>query len=79
MDLLKLLKILLNANGINFLNIIEQIKTELLWNSLIFELYKDRLSVNLSEIDEQLKLIQNKKELDEYLISEIIIKSVPKR
>ena len=66
------------ANGINFSNIIDRIQTELLWNSLIFELYKDRLTINLKEIDEQLKLIQNKKEVEEYLISEIIIKSVPK-
>ena len=29
-----------------------------------------------NEIDEQLKLIQNKKEIEEYLISEIIIKPV---
>lgn len=65
------------ANGIPFSNIVEQMKTELLWNSLIFQLYKDRLSINLDEINEQLKLIQNKKEIDEYLLSEIVIKSIP--
>ena len=46
------------ANGIDFSNIIEQYKVELLWNSLIFQLYKDRLSINQDEINEQLKLIQ---------------------
>ena len=66
------------ANGIPFSNIIDQIQIELLWNSLIFELYKDRLVISLDEISEQLKLIQNKKEIEEYLISEIIIKPVPK-
>jgi len=66
------------ANGINFSDINNQIRTELLWNSLIFNLYKDRLSININEIDEQLKLIQNKKEMEEYLISEIIIKPVSK-
>ena len=66
------------ANGINFLNIVEQMQTELLWNSLIFELYKDRLSVNLNEIDEQLKLIQNKKEIEEYFLSEIILNPIPR-
>jgi len=45
---------------------------------LIFNLYKDRLSININEIDEQLKLIQNKKEMEEYLISEIIIKPISK-
>ena len=55
-----------------------QIKTELLWNSLIFQLYKNRLSINLEEIDEQLRSIENKKEIEEYLISEIVIESVEK-
>ena len=66
------------ANGIPFSNVIDQIQIELLWNSLIFELYKDRLVISLDEINEQLKSIQNKKEIEEYLISEIIIKPVPK-
>ena len=65
------------ANGIPFSYVVDQVKTEILWNSLIFQLYKDRLVINLDEIDEQLKSIQNKKEIQEYLISEIIIKSVP--
>ncbi len=64
------------ANGIDFSNINNQIRTELLWNSLIFKLYKNRLSININEIDEQLKLIHNKKEMEEYLVSEIIIKPV---
>ena len=66
------------ANGIPFSNVIDQIQIELLWNSLIFELYKDRLVISLDEISEHLKSIQNKKEIEEYLISEIIIKPVPK-
>ena len=66
------------ANGIPFSQVIEQVQTELLWNGLIFEIYKDRLTIQLDEIDEQLKLIQNKKEIDEYLISEIVLKPVPK-
>ena len=41
-------------------------------------MYKDRVSINLNEIDEQLKLNEGKKNYKEYLISEIIIKSVPK-
>jgi len=66
------------SNEIDFALIENQIKTELLWNSLIFQLYKNRLSINVDEIEEQLKLIQNKKELNEYLISEIVIKPVEK-
>ena len=77
MNLYTFKKILI-TNEIDFSNISNQIQTELLWNSLIFELYKDRLIISLDEIDEQLKSIQNKKEIEEYLISEIIIKPVPK-
>ena len=43
------------ANGIPFSYVVDQVKTEILWNSLIFQLYKDRLVINLDEIDEQLK------------------------
>ena len=66
------------VNGIDFSHVKDQIQTELLWNSLIFQLYKNRLVINLDEIDEQLKSFQNKKEINEYLISEIIIQPVPK-
>ena len=72
------LKNICESNELDFTLIENQVKTELLWNSLIFQLYKDRLSINVDEIEEQLKLIQNKKELNEYLISEIIIKPVEK-
>ena len=53
------LKSICASNELDFSLIEDQIKIELLWNSLIFQLYKDRLSVNLDEIDEQLKLIQD--------------------
>ena len=67
------------ANTIDFSNVVEQVKTELLWNSLIFELYKGMLSINVEEIDEQLKLIKDKKLIKkEYLLSEILIQSVSK-
>ena len=66
------------ANGIDFSNIVNKIRTELLWNGLVFELYKDRLSINIDEIDEQLKNFKGKKEIKEYLLSEIVIKSVSK-
>ena len=72
------LKKICASNQLDFSMIEDQIKIELLWNSLIFQLYKDRLSVNLDEINEQLKLTQNKKEIEEYLISEIVIKTVEK-
>ena len=51
------LKNTLIANDIDFSAVVDQIRTELKWNTLIFELYKDRLSINIEEIDEQLKQI----------------------
>ena len=72
------LKLKFAQNGIDFSNVIENIKTELLWNSLIFQIYKDRLNINLSEVEEQLKNLSKQKDLNEYLISEIIIKPVTK-
>ena len=75
---LETLKNIFSSNELDFSLLENQVKTELLWNSLIFHLYKNRLSINVEEIEEQLKLIQNKKELEEYLISEIIIKPVEK-
>ena len=75
---LETLKHVCESNGLDFALIENQIKIELFWNSLIFELYKSRLKVNSDEIDERLKLIQDKKEIDEYLISEIVIKPIEK-
>jgi len=64
------------SNGLDFKNIVNQIKIELQWNSFIFSMYKNRVSVNLTEIDEQLKISQTKEEFKEYLVSEIIFESV---
>ena len=75
---LETLKNICESNEVDFLIIEEQVKTELYWNSLIFEIYKNRLTINPDQIEERLKLIQNKKKVEEYLISEIIIKNVEK-
>ena len=68
------LKDICKSNGLEFSLISDQIKIELLWQSLIFHMYKGNISINADEIEEQLKLIQDKKEFTEYLISEIVIK-----
>ncbi len=72
------LKIKFSQNGINFSDVIENIKTELKWNSLIYQLYNKRLNINLDEVEEQLKNLSDKKNVNEYLISEIIMKPVSK-
>ena len=72
------LKSICKANGLDFSILEDQLKVELLWNSLIFQIYRNKISVDLDEIDKQLKLNQNKKEFNEYLISEIVVKAVEK-
>lgn len=72
------LKNICASNGLDFSLVEDQIKVELLWNSLIFHLYRDRLTINVDEIDEQLQIYQTKKEVVNYLISEIIINPVEK-
>ena len=72
------LKNTLATNEIGYEDLIEIYKTELLWNSLIFDLYKNSMVVNKDEIDEQLSLVQDKKEIVEYLVSEIIIPHINK-
>ena len=66
------------ANDIDFSYVTENIKTELLWNTLIFQLYKDTISINIDEINEELKQLKDKNKIVEYLVSEIVIRPVSK-
>ncbi len=70
---LETLKSILTSNELNFTTLEDQIKLELHWNSLIFQIYKNRISVNPDIIEEKLKLTQDDK-TEEYLVSEILIK-----
>ena len=70
------LKNICSSNDLDFARIEHNIKVDLAWNSLIFQIYKDKLTINPDEIDEQLKSIENKNEIIEYLISEIITEPV---
>ena len=67
------LKNIFKSYKVNFLYLIDHIETELKWNGLIFNLYKNQISVNISEIHDQLKIIQNQDFIEEYLIYEIQI------
>ena len=77
MDLVTLKNVCL-AQGLDFSILENNMKIELLWNSLVFYLYRNKISIDQNEIDKKLKLNQNKKEFNEYLISEIIVKTVEK-
>ena len=71
------LKNICESNDLEFSIIEDQIKVELSWNTLIFELYKNTLQISPEQIEERLKLFQDKKKIEEYLISEIVIEKVP--
>ena len=66
------------SNGVRYETLTDLYKTELLWNTLIFELYKNNMTVNKEEVEEQLASVQNKEEILEYLISEIVIAHINK-
>ena len=74
---LETLKNICESNELDFALIEQNIQINLAWNSLIFKLYKDKISIDPEEIDEQLRASQGKKTA-EYLISEIMIKPVEK-
>jgi len=71
---LEVFKNTFHRNDINFSLIENRIITELLWNSLIFQLYKNNLIIDENEIIEQLSFIKTKENINEFLLSEIIIK-----
>lgn len=61
-------------NGLSFELYVEEIEDELNWRELIFRKYNKKININESEIEAELKiLIQNKKDIEEYKLSEIEI------
>ena len=70
------LKNLCESNELDFSKVEDRIKTELYWNSLIFEIYKHNLNINQAEIEDRMRISQNKNKIEEYLISEIVISKV---
>ena len=67
------LKNICASNDLDFSIIENNIKTDLMWNSLIFQLYKGQLTINAEEIDEQLRINPEDQTIKEYLISEFLI------
>ena len=71
-------KKIFDVNGIDIELLKNRIETELLWNSLIFKIYKNSLTIDENEIIEQISLIKNKENVSEFLLSEIIFNLVDK-
>ena len=65
-------KILKNSDlSIDYIK--KKIEIELLWNNLIYEKYKDKLSIDVNKIEDDLKLkIKNENKVEEYKLAEIL-------
>lgn len=68
------LKKIFLKNDLNYENFIEKFKIELLWNSLIFMFYKNQISINMIQIENELESKLKEEEITkEYKLSEIEI------
>jgi len=67
-------KMLMKNHNLSYTNLTKRFEIDLRWNTLIFELYKNKISLNMSEVEEKInseieKLESNRK----FLLSEIEI------
>ncbi len=68
------LKKIFENNLISYDVFVNKFKTELLWNTLIYSLYKNQININIVEIENELKKsVEKQKESFEYELSEIEI------
>ena len=63
-------------NALDFDLFIDEIKTEFIWQRLIYNLYKNKLTLDDKEVDQELNnFIQNQKNIEEYKLGEIEVVS----
>ncbi len=68
------LKNMMKNNGIDYELFFEEIKIEMSWQKIIYNIYKEKIDINDDEIEEELKkMIENNKKTKEYKLSEIEI------
>lgn len=70
------LKNLFKQNNIDYDIWVESVKIDILWNTLIFRMYSNQITINSIEIENDIKeKMKKKKESKEYNLSEILINS----
>ena len=70
------LKEIFNKKGISYERFVDKYITELLWNTLIFQIYKNQITVNTIEIQNEVnEKLKNEKIITEYDLSEIEIRT----
>ena len=68
------LKEIFKKNNINYEKFVENYEIELLWNTLIFQLYKSQTNINIIEVENEIETIKEGKNDDELkLIREKIL------
>jgi len=66
------IKELFKNNNVNYQNFVNAYKVELLWNTLIFKLYKNQIAINPLEIENDLrKTLKDQENIKEFNLSEI--------
>jgi len=59
------LKEIFKQSNVNYESFVEKYKVELLWNTLIFQLYKNQTNVNIIEVNDEVEKIKKNKNKDE--------------
>ena len=70
------LKELLEKHGLNFKDLIKRFEVDLRWNTLIFELYKNKISLNTVEIEKKINL--KAKEIEKDKLSPDVYEKIKK-
>ena len=50
------LKEILEKNNLSYENLEDRFKTDLKWNFMIFQIYKNKISLNTAEVEDKIKL-----------------------
>ena len=66
-----LFKDYLEINNLKFNDVYKKLEIEAVWNEMIYQLFKGKIYVNEEEL--KLKILKNKKKMESFLLSEIVI------
>lgn len=66
-----LFKDYLEINNLKFNDVYKKLEIEAVWNEMIYQLFKEKIYVNEEELKS--KILKNKKKMESFLLSEIVI------
>ena len=59
------LKQILEKNGLSYKKLVEKFEIDLKWNSMIFDIYKNKISINTVEVENRLKMELKSRNIEE--------------